>query len=128
MVERRENMKSENKRKSKKKTNTYLWTSLKWYWFLVAAFYFLFILPKMFQADAGLTMEVADVLTLLFQVQNIILSGLMIMISPLERTKVGVADIFLKIAAVQQFIVGNIFGLLLTVFVWYRLPYKIGVL
>lgn len=33
----------------------------------------------------------------------------------------------MKLAAIQQFLAQNIFGLILTVIVWYQLPYKIDV-
>ena len=114
----------DNKKENIKKTNSYAWTFLKWYWLIIPSFYFLVIFPKMYQTDAGLLMESGDVLTLVFQICSYIMAGLMFMINQSEQSKTGVADTFLKIAAVQQFLVRNIFGMFLTVLVWYRLPYK----
>ena len=46
----------------------------------------------------------------------------MFVTDPRERSKKGVADKFLKIAVVQQFLVQNIFGMIFSLLAWYQLP------
>lgn len=103
----------------------YYWVLLKWYWLIVPVFYFIFILPEKAMSTGGLVMTGEDIFTLLFQFINLILAGLAFMTHPVEQSKTGHADLFLKIAAAQQFLVQNWLGLILTVVSWYKLPYKV---
>lgn len=118
-------MVSESKSIKEQENKTYFWTSLKWYWFIAPSFYFLFIVPKMVGGNVVLTMGSEDMSTFLFQLLNYVMAGLMFVTNPTEQSKTGGADMFLKIALGQQFAAQNIFGILLTVLVWYKLPYKI---
>ena len=115
----------ERKEIEKEKPKSGLWSMLKWYWLLSPTFYFLFFVPKALQqADGGaLAPDVA--LNLIFQMVNYGLAGIMAVTHPQEKSKTGLADKFLKAAAIQQFLARNIFGLVLTVIVWYQLPYKV---
>lgn len=115
----------QHSKKKQEKTKTYFWTILKWYWFIVPAFYYILILPRLVLNDAGPMVSGEDIFTILFQFLNFILSGLMFVTNPLERSKTGVADNFLKIAVTQQFIVQNIFGMILALLTWYNLPYRV---
>lgn len=117
-------MESEN-RQITKENNHYLWTILKWYLFLAASFYFFFVLPKMFRVEGGITMARGDWFMLYFQASNYLASALMFLMPKKQQSKSGLADLFLKILAVQQFLMENIFGMFLTVIVWYKMPFKI---
>lgn len=110
---------------AKEKNNQYLWTVLKWYLIAAASFYFFFVLPKMFQVEGGIAMERGDWMMLYFQTSNYLSSALMFLTKKSQQSKSGIADLFLKILAVQQFLMENIFGMFLSVMVWYKLPYKI---
>lgn len=116
----------ERKEIEKEKPKTILWSMLKWYWLLVPTFYFLFIIPGALQQSEGQTLAPDIVFNLVFQLINYGLAGIMTVTNPLERSKTGLADKFLKAAAVQQFLAQNIFGIILTVIVWYQLPYKVA--
>lgn len=107
------------------KPKKYFWTFLKWYWFVVPSFYYILVLPKLVLNDAGSLVGGEDIFTILFQFLNYVLSGLMFVTNPLEQSKTGVADKFLKIAVAQQFIVQNIFGMILALLAWYNLPYRV---
>src|SRR5690625_1288008 len=94
---------------------------LKWYWLLIPTFYFLFFIPNTSQ-EGELAPSVA--VNLMLQIVNYGLAGIMIVTHPVEKSKTGLADNFLKLAAIQQFLAQKIFGRILTVIVWYQLPYK----
>lgn len=117
-------MEFERKEREPSEKNYYL-LLLKWYWLIVPIIYFIFILPEKAMSTGTLIMTGEDIFTLLFQFINLILAGLIFMSNPLEQSKTGHADIFLKIAAAQQFLVQNWLGLILTVASWYKLPYKV---
>lgn len=106
------------------KANWVLWSILKWYWLIVPTFYFLFMVPGYLEDSSGL--EPAVAFNLIFQLINYAFAGIMTVTNPTERSKTGLADKFLKAAAVQQFMVQNILGLILTVLVWYQLPYRVN--
>jgi len=108
-----------------KKPNTTFWTILRWYWILVPSLYFLFVIPNLAEGNEAPLLEPADVFNVLFQLLNLSLAGVMTVTAPIEQSKVGAADNILKVAAVQQFLVQNILGLILTVVAWYKLPYKV---
>ena len=114
----------ERKEIEKENPKSALWSMLKWYWLLIPTFYFLFFIPNASQ-QGELTPSVA--LNLMLQMVNYGLAGIMTVTHPVEKSKTGLADNFLKLAAIQQFLAQNIFGLILTVIVWYQLPYKIDV-
>lgn len=114
----------EDKKLAENKKN-YYWIFLKWYWLVTPVIYFAFILPEKAMSTGSLLMQGEDIFTLLFQFINMVMSGLMFASHPVEQSKTGHADIFLKMAAVQQFFVQNWFGLILTVITWYKLPYKV---
>lgn len=115
----------ERKEVEKEKPKSVLWSILKWYWLLVPTFYFLIIVPGMLQQSEGPGLEPAAAFNLVFQLINYGLAGIMTVTDPLERSKTGLADKFLKAAVAQQFLAQNIFGLILTVVVWYQLPYRV---
>lgn len=115
----------ERKEVEKEKPKSVLWSILKWYWLIVPTFYFLFIIPGALESSEGSGLDPATAFNLVFQLINYGLAGIMTVTHPVERSKTGVADKFLKVAAVQQFLAQNIFGLILTVIVWYQLPYKV---
>jgi len=108
-----------------KKPNTTFWTILRWYWILVPTLYFLFVVPNLAEGNETAMLQPAEVFNVLFQLLNLGLAGVMTVTAPIEQSKVGAADNILKVAAVQQFLVQNIFGLILTVIAWYKLPYKV---
>lgn len=115
----------EYKKENQEEIKTYFWTILKWYWFIVPAFYFIVILPNITLNEGGASFGGGDVFTLLYQFLNFSMSGLMFVMHPIERSKIGVGDKFLKIATVQQFFTRNIFGVILIILAWYQLPYKV---
>lgn len=115
----------ERKEVEKEKPKTILWSILKWYWLLVPTFYFLIIIPGALQQSEGQGLAPDVAFNLVFQLINYGLAGIMTVTHPLERSKTGLADKFLKAAVAQQFLAQNIFGLILTVIVWYQLPYKV---
>ena len=112
----------ERKEVEREEPKSGLWSMLKWYWLLIPTFYFLFFIPNASQ-QGELAPGVA--LNLMLQMVNYGLAGIMTVTHPVEKSKTGLADNFLKLAAVQQFLAQNIFGLILTVIVWYQLPYKV---
>ena len=114
----------ERKEIEKENPKSALWSMLKWYWLLIPTFYFLFFISNASQ-QGELAPSVA--LNLMLQMVNYGLAGIMTVTHPVEKSKTGLADNFLKLAAIQQFLAQNIFGLILTVIVWYQLPYKIDV-
>ena len=105
--------------------NTMFWTILKWYQVLIPTFYFVFVVPNMVEGAEGAAIELGDIYTIFFHLLNLAFAGIIIQTPPLERSRTGVADKILKIAVVQQFLIQNIFALMLTLFVWYKLPYKV---
>ena len=115
----------EQKETNTKKTKTYFWTILKWYWFIVPSILYIVILPRIVLTEGGPSFVNQDIFTMLFQFMNLLFSGLMFVTKPIERSKSGVADIFLKVAIIQQFVAQNIFGVILTALAWYQLPYKV---
>ena len=114
----------EKKEVKNNKPKTALWTGLKWYWLLVPTFFYLLIVPGVVENSNG-TLESGDAFNLAFQLLNYGLAGLMVVTNPLERSKTGVADKFLKLAVVQQFLAQNYFGLILAVITWSQLPFKV---
>jgi hypothetical protein len=125
-MNRRENLVAfERKEVEKEKPKSILWSILKWYWLLVPTFYFLVIIPGSLQQSEGQGLAPDVAFNLVLQLINYGLAGIMTVTHPLERSKTGLADKFLKAAVAQQFLAQNIFGLILTVIVWYQLPYKV---
>lgn len=116
----------ERKEIESKKPKTIYWTILRWYWLIIPTIYFLIIVPSLTEGSNTPMLEPGDVFNLIFQMFNYALAGLMTVTAPTERSKSGIADTFLKMVAVQQFLVQNIFGIVLTVLVWYQLPYKVA--
>jgi len=114
----------ERKKTPNENPNTTFWNILQWYWVLIPTFYFLFVVPNMVEGVEGAALELGDVYNIFFQLLNLAFAGILIQTPPLERSRTGVADRVLKIAAVQQFLIQNIFGLILALFVWYKLPYR----
>lgn len=114
----------DRKEVEKEKPKTILWTLLKWYWLIVPTMFYLFIVPNVIDSSNGV-LHSGDAFNLALQLLNYGLGGLMMVINPLERSKTGVADNFLKMAVAQQFLAQNIFGLILSAILWYQLPYKV---
>lgn len=114
----------DRKEVEKEKPKTILWTLLQWYWLIVPTMFYLFIVPRVMDSSNGV-LQSGDAFNLAFQLLNYGLGGLMMVISPLERSKTGVADNFLKMAVAQQFLAQNIFGLILSAILWFQLPYKV---
>lgn len=114
----------DRKEVEKEKPKTILWTLLKWYWLIVPTMFYLFIVPNVIDSSNGVLLS-GDAFNLALQLLNYGLGGLMMVINPLERSKTGVADNFLKMAVAQQFLAQNIFGLILSAILWYQLPYKV---
>lgn len=115
----------EYKKNSDEKKSSISWSILKWYWMLVPMFFLLFIMPNQFQGGDSPLLHPRDIFNIIFQILNLSLAGIITMIHVSERSKTGAADNILKIAIVQQFLVQNYLGLILTTFAWYRLPYKV---
>lgn len=115
----------ERKEIKKEQPKTFYWNILKWYWLIIPTFYFLFLVPRATEGMETPEMSPDQVFALLFQLLNYSLAGIMTVTNPIERSKTGVADLILKIAIVQQFVAQNILGLILAIFVWYQLPYRI---
>lgn len=101
---------------------SYFWTFLKWYWLVIPTIYFLFGLPGILESTEGSSLSLIDISTLFFQILNFVMAGNMFLIDPLERSRTGVADKFLKIGVIQQFFTENIFGIILILLTWYQLP------
>lgn len=114
----------DRKEVEKEKPKTILWTLLKWYWLILPTMFYLFIVPNVIDSSNGV-LHSGDAFNLALQLLNYGLGGLMMVINPLERSKTGVADNFLKMAVAQQFLAQNIFGLILSAILWYQLPYKV---
>lgn len=114
----------DRKEVEKEKPKSILWTLLKWYWLIVPTMFYLFIVPNVIDSSNGV-LHSGDAFNLALQLLNYGLGGLMMVINPLERSKTGVADNFLKMAVAQQFLAQNIFGLILSAILWYQLPYKV---
>lgn len=114
----------DRKEVEKEKPKTILWTLLKWYWLIVPTMFYLFIVPNVLETGNGV-LHSGDAFNLAFQLLNYGLAGLMMVTNPVERSKSGVADNFLKMAVAQQFLAQNIFGLIATAILWYQLPYKV---
>lgn len=114
----------DRKEVEKEKPKTILWTLLKWYWLIVPTMFYLFIVPNVIDSSNGV-LHSGDAFNLALQLLNYGLGGLMMVINPLERSKTGVADNFLKMAVAQQFLAQNIFGLILSAILWFQLPYKV---
>lgn len=114
----------DRKEVKKEKPKSILWTLLKWYWLIVPTMFYLFIVPNVIDSSNGV-LHSGDAFNLALQLLNYGLGGLMMVINPLERSKTGVADNFLKMAVAQQFLAQNIFGLILSAILWYQLPYKV---
>lgn len=124
-MKRRESLVAfEQKQATKDEPTSVFWIILRWYWLIVPSIYFLFIVPGALE-DGGVLAPGA-VFNLLFQLLNYGFAGIMTVTSPLERSKTGIADTYLKIAVAQQFLAQNILGTILSVVVWYQLPYKVN--
>ncbi|MDN6195926.1 MAG: hypothetical protein L0I93_05510 [Atopostipes suicloacalis] len=108
--------------KSTSEVKSYFWTFLKWYWVIIPSIYFLFALPEMLENMEGGTLSFNDISILFFQILNFIMAANMFLINPLEQSKAGIADKFLKIGAFQQIFAENIFGFILIILAWYQLP------
>lgn len=115
----------ERKELQKEKPKTIYWNILKWYLLIVPTFSFLFLVPRSTQGMETPDMTPDQVFALMFQLLNYSLAGILVVTNPVERSKTGIADIVLKIVIAQQFLAQNILGLLLTIFVWYQLPYRV---
>lgn len=116
----------ERKEVKQEKPKTFFWTFLKWYWFIVPSLYYILVVPSLALNEGGSLVTGQDIFTMLFQLSNYILSGLMFVTNPMERSKNGVADKFLKIAVVQQIMLRNILGVILGLLAWYQLPETIS--
>lgn len=115
----------QHSKKTQEKPKTYLWTLLKWYWFIVPAFYYILVLPELALNGVDAAVDGKILFTIIYHFMNFVLSGLMFAINPIEQSKSGVANLFLKIAVAQQLVVQNIFGMILAFLTWYNLPYRI---
>lgn len=100
----------------------YFWTILQWYWFVVPSIYFVFILPQITQNTQDVPLSMKDISIMLFQLFNYSMAGNMYLMDKQEVSRQGVADKFLKFAMAQQFLIQNIFGMILAFFAWYQLP------
>lgn len=98
------------------------WPFLQGYWILVPALYFIFVMPTIFQVAPNESLPLSTITNLFYNAFNLGLGAILYVIHPKERAKVGAADGILKIAVVQQLLARNVFGLLLTVATWYKLP------
>lgn len=112
----------ERKEIKQEEPKTYFWTFLKWYWFIIPSFYYIVIIPRLALNEGGSLVGGEDIFTMIFQFSNYVLSGLMFVTNPIEQTRTGVADKFLKIAVIQQIMIRNIFGVVLGLLAWYQLP------
>lgn len=105
--------------------NMTAWTILKWYWLLVPALYFIFIVPTFTEGEGAPALAIEDLYNFAFHLFNLSLAGILTQTHPLERSRTGAADGILKMAIVQQIFIRNVFGIALTIFAWYKLPHKI---
>lgn len=115
----------ERKKTSHGEPNSGSWEILKWYWLLVPTLFFIFVVPTWAEGTEAAAVGIGEMYTFIFQLFNLALAGIMIKTHPLERSRSGAADGVLKMAIGQQLISQNIFGIILTIYVWYKLPYKI---
>lgn len=115
----------ERKQASNSAPNSTSWSILKWYWLLVPTFFFIFVVPTWAENAQAVTLESGVIYNFIFQLFNLALAGILIQTNPLERSRSGAADGVLKMAIAQQFISQNLFGIVLTIYVWYKLPYKV---
>jgi hypothetical protein len=115
----------ERKQTSNSEPNSTSWTILKWYWLLVPALFFLFVVPTWADGAEAPNLGLGDMYNFIFQLFNLSLAGILVQTDPLERSRSGAADGILKMAIGQQFISQNILGLILSGYTWYKLPYKV---
>lgn len=116
----------ERKEMNQEEPKTFFWTALKWYWFIIPTIYYILVLPNLLLNEGGLEVRPEDLFTMVIQFSTYVMSGLMFATNPIEQSKNGVADKFLKVAVVQQFITRNIFGVILAFLAWYQLPSKVN--
>ena len=69
--------------------------------------------------------EQGVIYTMIFHMLNLSFGGILTQTHVLEQSKSGAGDKILKAVIVHQFIIQNIIGIALAIFVWYKLPYKI---
>lgn len=100
----------------------YFWVILQGYWFILPSIYFVFVLPQLAQNAQEVPLSIADLSIMVFQLLNFSMAANMYLMSAREQSRQGMADKFLKISMLQQFIIQNIFGLILAFLAWYRLP------
>lgn len=116
----------ERKETPKEKPANTFWSILRWYWIIIPLGYLIVVLPEASeQATTGkLGMEL--LITTMYQLTNLGFAGILTVTPPIEQSRVGAADKVLKIAAIQQFLMQNILGFILTLIAWYKLPHKVA--
>lgn len=115
----------ERKTMSNDERNTTSWAILKWYWLLFPTLFFIFVVPTWTGGAEAPALGIGDFYNFIFQLFNLALGGIMVQTHPIERSRSGAADGVLKMAIGQQFISQNILGLILSIYVWYKLPHKV---
>lgn len=116
----------ERKEAPKEKPANSIWPILKWYWILIPVLYFTFVLPNAVEEAGTEAIGMGVITTIIYQFTNLSMGGLMTMLHPLEQSRSGAANNFLKIAAIQQLLVQSYFGFILILIVWYKLPNKVS--
>lgn len=95
---------------------------LKLYWLIVPFLFLSWIYLSSMSRGAEEVLDSGTLITLASQALNIILAGMLHFLSPKERSKKGIADIFLKITMGQQLVMRNPLGIVLAFAAWRELP------
>lgn len=112
--------------KQTQNSNSIFWSILQWFWILIPIIYFFMYLPGFTQASENPVVPLEQVFSMISLSFNLALGGLMLMMEPSERSRKSTADIFLKMAFVQQILTGQIAGVILVGLTWFNLPAKVN--
>lgn len=112
----------ERKKSSKKNVTNSYWQIFQWYLVIFPLFYFIFVMPSVFQQGSNGPVPYASVATLFMHVVNMGVGSVFFLTHPLERSRNGAANHLLIMAMIQQLITQSFFGFGLALIAWYKLP------